>query len=550
MKYRAIANLIKTNQDTNMHNYSDYFPVRSPRDNLDVVPLLHDGLMREGPRTLLDFNGARASFDDMAKRVGAMQAWLDAKGICRGDRVALMLENGLDHIALIYALMLSGVVWVPVNTRLKGPGIDYLLGHCKPTLFIAQHEFAEVLSEPGLQSRLVWLEEVQLTVQQMPAEGRLLQAAPVKADDTLCLIYTSGTTGAPKGVVFTHRMMRIASEATLIVSGAGAGDRMFVWEPLCHIGGAQMMLVPFLQQVELHIVERFSASRFWQQIETSQATHLHYLGGILDILMQLPQQPASHTLRVAWGAGVSVKAWDAVIARLQLNLRECYGMTEGSSFTTVNASGKPGSIGRALPWLKVELLDDHDQPVATGDIGHIVVSSAIDGTFLPQYLDNPEASAAAVRNGKLYTGDSARMDQDGDLFFVGRRTDSMRVRGENVSAWEIERVFVTHPAVAAAAAIGIDSAIGEQEIMLHVQFKPGFDVLFSDLAQWAESRLASYQMPRYFLETAAFELTLSERIKKHLLPRGVELAWDRRAQSPSAVFDKQRRDIPDSAKNQ
>lgn len=534
MKSCAIAMLIKTNQDinqdTNMHNYSDYFPVRSPRDNLDVVPLLHDGLMQKGPRTLLDFNGTRTSFDDMAKRVGTMQVWLDAKGIQRGDRVALMLENGLDHIALIYALMLSGVVWVPVNTRLKGPGIEYLLGHCKPTLFIAQREFSEVLSVlPELLPLLVWLEEVQLTVQQMPAAGRPLHAASVKADDTLCLIYTSGTTGAPKGVVFTHRMMRIASEATLIVSGAGAGDRMFVWEPLCHIGGAQMMLVPFLQQVELHIVERFSASRFWQQIETSQATHLHYLGGILDILMQLPQQPASHTLRVAWGAGVSVKAWDAVIAQLQLDLRECYGMTEGSSFTTVNTSCKPGSIGRTLPWLKVELLDDHDQPVASGDIGQIVVSSAIDGTFLPQYLDNPEASAAAVRNGKLYTGDSARMDPEGDLYFVGRRTDSMRVRGENVSAWEIERVFVTHPAVAAAAAIGIDSAIGEQEIMLYVQFKPGSDVLFNELAQWAESMLASYQMPRYFLKIEAFELTLSERIKKHFLPRGVELAWDRRA---------------------
>ncbi|MDB5768461.1 MAG: AMP-dependent synthetase, partial [Collimonas fungivorans] len=373
-----------------MHNYSDYFPVRSSRDNLDVVPLLHDGLIQRGSSTLLDFNGARISFDDMAKRVGAMQSWLESKGICRGDRVALMLENGLDHIALIYALMLSGVVWVPVNTRLKGPGIDYLLGHCKPALFVAQDEFSEVLSElPDLRSRLVWLEQVQLTVRQMPVEGRPLQAAPVNADDTLCLIYTSGTTGAPKGVVFTHRMMRIASEATLIVSGAGAGDRMFVWEPLCHIGGAQMMLVPFFQQVELHIVERFSASRFWQQMETSQATHLHYLGGILDILMQLPLPPARHALRVAWGAGVSVKAWDTVIARLQLDLRECYGMTEGSSFTTVNVSGKPGSIGRALPWLKVELLDDHDQPVAIGDIGQIVVSSMIDGAFLPQYLDNP-----------------------------------------------------------------------------------------------------------------------------------------------------------------
>jgi len=138
---------------------------------------------------------------------------------------------------------------------------------------------------------------------------------------------------------------------------------------------------------------------------------------------------------------------------------------------------------------------------------------------LPHYLDNPNASAEAVRNGKLYTGDLGRMDEDGDYYFVGRKTDSMRVRGENVSAWEIERVFVMHPAVAAAAAIGIASDIGEQEIMLYVQFKPGQEIDFPALAQWAKSKLASYQVPRYFTATGDFEKTLSERIRKHLLPR-------------------------------
>ena len=138
-------------------------------------------------------------------------------------------------------------------------------------------------------------------------------------------------------------------------------------------------------------------------------------------------------------------------------------MTECSSFATLNASGKPGSIGRPLPWLRVELLGQDGLPVAPGEAGEIVLSSDIEGAFLPGYLDNPEASRRALRDGRLHTGDSARQDADGDYFFIGRATDSMRVRGENVSAWEVERVFIDHPAIQACAAVGVDGDVGEQK---------------------------------------------------------------------------------------
>jgi crotonobetaine/carnitine-CoA ligase len=509
-----------------MHNYSDYFPIRSNDDKLDVAPVLYEGLRNGGERTLLTFDGVPMSFTQMAQRVAALQRWLAASGIESGDRVALMLDNGPEHIALIYALILSGVIWIPVNTRLKGPGVSYLIGHCKPKLFIAQREFAESLQElEEARNTLIWLDDI------VPAEATLndLVLTSIAYQDKLCLIYTSGTTGAPKGVVFTHRMMRIASEATVLVADARDGDRMFVWEPLCHIGGAQMLLVPFLKTVELHIVAKFSARKFWSQVTAVGATHLHYLGGILDILMQMPpeQNLDRNPIRIAWGAGISAQSWDAIQHRMGFKLRECYGMTECSSFATVNTNGKPGSIGRVLPWLKLELLDEEGHPVPTGEIGQIVLSSDIDGVFFSEYLNNPEATAATVRNGKLHTGDSARLDHDGDLYFVGRRTDSMRVRGENVSAWEIERVFATHPAVAASAAVGVGSEIGEQEILLYVQFNAGAKPDFEALAEWAESRLASFQLPRYFMQTAQFETTLSERIKKHLLARKIDHAWDR-----------------------
>lgn len=521
------------------HPYTRYFAQRADDDRLDVVSLLRAGLAAPQGNTkpVVVFEGEAIDRAAMAQRVAALQAWFAARGLTPGDRVAVMLGNSAAQIALIYALMLSGLVWVPVNTRLKGDGLDYLLGHAKPRLLIAEPAFADVLdaadaltAEAGQPRDIARFMLGDVLTEAAGFAGASLAVTSIAPEHVLCIIYTSGTTGAPKGVLFTHRMMRIASEAAMRVADAHDGDRLFLWEPLCHIGGAQMLLLPFLCDVELHVVERFSASRFWQQCAQSQATQLHYLGGILDILMQLPPdaQPATHSLRVAWGAGVSASAWHATRARLQVALRECYGMTECASFATLNDSDTPGSIGMPLPWLTVELLDDDGHEVPHGEIGEIVLSSDVAGVFLPGYLDNPEASAKALRDGKLFTGDSARRSDDGQLVFVGRRTDSMRVRGENVSAWEIERVFARHPAVAACAAIGVASAIGEQDVMLYVQFRDQDVPAWPALADWAADKLASYQLPRYYRRAARFETTPSERIRKHLLPRETGDAWDSR----------------------
>lgn len=509
-----------------MHRYPEYFTHRHANDELDCVPLLAAGLRRDPTRTVVHFEDHAITCEDASRHVAQLQRWFGERGLVQGDRVAVMLGNSPEHIHLIYALHVSGLVWVPVNTKLRAAGLEYLLQHAQPKLFVIDDEFDAVTAQLDCGAA----QRTRLPAFDASDTHAAFATPAIGVHDPLCIIYTSGTTGAPKGVVFTHRMMRIASEAALRVADVCDGDRLFLWEPLCHIGGAQMLLLPFLEDVTLHAVPRFSASQFWPQIERAGATQLHYLGGVLDILMQLPEseQPAAHTLRVAWGAGVSAASWEAIQARLKVSLRECYGMTECSSFATANLTGKPGSIGRALPWIDIELLDENGQRVQDGEAGEIVLSSKVEGTFLPTYLNNPDATKAALRDGRLHTGDRARRDADGDLFFIGRQTDSMRVRGENVSAWEIERIFAAHPAIRASAAIGVASAIGEQDILLNVQFKDE-PVAWPALHAWAQERLASFQLPRYYRAVSAFELTASERVKKHLLSRNTEDAWDRLA---------------------
>ncbi|NHC60437.1 AMP-binding protein [Paenalcaligenes suwonensis] len=509
-----------------MNGFEQYFEKRIENDQWDVAPLLYRGLSQTAEQDVIEFESVPLSRKVLAQQVAGFQQWLVERGITKGDSVAVMLSNTAEHIALLYALMLSGVVWIPVNTKVKGPGVRYIVEHATPSLVIAEPEFADVLADAGVLAGQ-WVELQSMVL----AHDAVLRHPTITPSDTLCIIYTSGTTGAPKGVVFTHRMMRVASEAAIQVAGVKAGSRLFLWEPLCHIGGAQMLLVPFLENVCLLIVKRFSASRFWSQWQAARATHLHYLGGILDILVRLPQDevPEGASIQTAWGAGVSKNAWVATQEQLGCELRECYGMTECSSFATFNASGKPGSIGKALPWIQVELLDEEGHAVATGEIGQMVLSSPLDGVFLPEYLHNADATQKTVQQGKLYTGDAAWQDSDGDLFFVGRKTDSMRVRGENVSAWEIERIFAEHDAVEASAAVGVASDIGEQEIMLFVKFRPDSELEWSELIQWASKKLASYQVPRFYRAVERFELTPSERIKKHCLDKNSALAWDRLA---------------------
>lgn len=461
-------------------------------------------------------DGAPLDFGTLDARSDAMAAALRGLGAARGDRVAVMLPNGAGALALVFALAKAGLVWVPLNTALVGDGLRYILGHAKPRLVVADAALLDVLA--GIEG------VVTLAALEAAPPARFEAVLPDPADD-FAIGYTSGTTGPPKGVRVSHRMLRLAGEGVLLVSEARDGDVMFMWEPLYHIGGAQMVVVPLLRRAVLHLVPRFSASRFWEEVIAAGATHIHYLGGILQILLK--QEPSAkeraHRVRVAWGGGAPPEIWDAVRARFGVELRECYGMTEASSFSTANRNSAQGSVGTAMPWFTVSLLGP------PGERGEIVVRAHDPLALTRGYLDNPEATARALRDGALHTGDQGSFDAEGNLFFHGRLSDSARVRGENIGAWEVESVAAQHPDIADCAMIGVAAEVGEQEIKLFVQPKPGVALDPAALSAWLETRLARHQRPRYIAVVESFERTPSQRIMKHRLSRTTDDAWDRMA---------------------
>ena len=490
------------------------------------LPRFRAAAAAEPERVFARIDGA-VTFGALRRMADGVALGLARRGVGRGSRVAAMLRNGRLPLALMHALAALGAVWVPLNARARGASLRHVLDHAEPCLVLAETDLLPAIAESGAAlAGASLLDAAAPEVQAwLTATDRFDSAAP-PADAPFAILYTSGTTGRPKGVIVTHRMMRLAGEAVAIVAAVADGDVMLVWEPLYHIGGAQLIVVPLLRRVELAFVPRFSASRFWHDAAAAGATHVHYLGGILQMLMAQPPGPheRAHRVRIAWGAGCPADAWRAIEARFGLRLRECYGMTEASSITTWNADGTPGAIGRPLPWFSVTLRDAGGRAAQRGEI---VVRTHLPGALFPGYFRDPEATAAALRDGALHTGDLGVWDDAGNLVYAGRLADSVRCRGENVSAWEVEHVAAAHPAVAACAMIGVAAEIGEQDIKLFVQPRPGAALTAPELARWLAARLAPYQVPRYIAFVEDFPRTPSERIAKHALPQGRDDCWDR-----------------------
>lgn len=484
------------------------------------------------------FGEQTLTFGVLAERINRFANGLLQQGVRPGDRLAVMLPNHPDYIIAFLAMARIGVCQVPININLKGPSLQYLIDHSDLRGIILDARFRDQVL-PVLRS-----DNVSLAI----AHGEFaLDFAPVvpfgeiesqgssvtppiatRQDDTLCILYTSGTTGAPKGVLVTDKMLQATGWAAARLADVHAGDVPYLWEPLYHIGGCEVLILALLERVTLGLAERFSVSGFWDQARSYGATHMHYFGGVLPLLLKEPPRfdDRNHKVRIAWGGGCPASIWMPFQKRFGLRIRECYGMTEASSFTTLNLDEKVGSIGKPLPYFDVRIADQNNAFLGPHRRGEIWVREKESGFIMKEYFRNPDATAATLTNSWLRTGDSGYFDEKGFFYYTGRIKDSLRRRGENISAWEVERVVNEHPDVAESAVVGVANEISDQDVKVFIRQKPGHKLEPLALIQWCETRMAYFQLPRYVSFIDEFPKTPTERIRKELLSLATHDCWD------------------------
>jgi crotonobetaine/carnitine-CoA ligase len=502
----------------------------------------------QGDRPYIFFEDRTVTFGEFNRRTRQVANGLLELGVHAGEGIALMMGNCPEYLELANGLPRGGYYAVPVNTALKGDGLRYVLTHSDSSCLVVDDTFVpEVLALgalPGklgtivvrrtgkgdLPSGLVELEALWQAPDRVPAHRQEMGAMSM-------LMYTSGTTGFPKAVVNRVRPGGPQGIRALASLWAREDDVLFTCLPLFHANALSLTAAPAMVfGIPFGLEKRFSASRFWEPIRRWGVTSFNALGAMLPILMKQPERPddADNPVRVVVSAACPKSIWRAFERRFGVEIMEFYGAVDGGGVIISNRGDSPvGSVGR-LPAGTWKLVDDEDRACGPGEIGELVTRAPESAGPLVEYYKNAEASAAKVRDGWIRSGDLFTADAQGNLFFVDRKTDSIRRRGENISSWDVESAIEKHSDVIECAAFGVPSELGEDEVMVLVVARPGSGLSPETVVRHAADQLAYFQVPRYVEIVDEVPRTGTHRAKKaELKKRGVTAAtWDREKELP------------------
>jgi crotonobetaine/carnitine-CoA ligase len=526
------------------------------RTPLEVLKLYreHDYSLRDAvasraepdpERPFVWYDGRESNWSDVQAAAAGMAAAFAARDVRRGDRVAIMARNTPDHVILLLALGRIGAIMVPVNPDFGVEETRYVLDHAgvsgvlvgRETIDTVRAASAAIVPAPwliGLEAGMGLTTTTDLFREggsrQPPDDGG--------ADDAIIIIFTSGSTGFPKAVLHSQRNFITAGEAFVARIGLQDTDRLMIVLPMYHINAMFYQVAgTFAAGASMAIVPRFSASRFWETAVAARATEANIIEAIGAILIERPRSEfrAGHTIRAVYG----VRPRFVETFNNEFHIPVCvggYGMSEipGVISTPLDRLNAPGSMGvlsvhpdPGRPWVECRIVDEDGNVLGDDETGELHVKTPV---IMKGYFRDPEQTKAAFVDGWFRTGDLVRRDANGFYTFVSRKNDIIRRRGENISAAEIDRVVLEHPAVREVAAVAVPAELGEDEILAVVVRQAGATVSAEDIADWCAGRLAAMKVPRYvaFLDSLPYTPTMKINRKAlrqdaSLLERAVDL---------------------------
>ena len=477
--------------------------------------------------------------DAMSDRVAA---GLFAQGVRRGDNVSLMLPNCIEFAALWFALAKLGAVTAPVNTAFRGKALSDALNLVQSRLLLVHSTLRQPVAD--VQGALASVEQLIVVggkpepdcpsyaaLQESDARSAVL---PEIAFHELCLLlYTSGTTGRSKAAMIPHRF--VLAHARQMIEGLGLvpQDVLYCPYPMFHLDAAVMTIAPaLLLRGVAAIGERFSVSRYWDEMRAFKATVFDFMGATITMLWKQPPtaRDRDHCARLGWG--VPLPAWAPQFeARFGCHLVELYGLTEAGAmiFPPRDAPARTGSCGKSFGPFDLQLQNEDGFVVQGSEPGELVLRPREPALIMDGYYGMPEATLESFRDLWFHTGDLLRQDADGYYYFVGRRKDMIRRRGENISATEVEAGIEQYHDVLTCAVIGVPSELTEEDVMACVVLRPGTQPNAAALVDYCASHMAAFMLPRYVRFLPCLPTTPTDKVEKFKLQQeGITAdTWDR-----------------------
>lgn len=498
-------------------------------------------------------DGPALTYDEVNRTVNRWAHGLSRTGIAHGDRVMLFLPNCLEYLFAWFALNKLGAIQVPVNTNYRGSFLDHVANNCAARVAIVDAEFLpqfersedampklETLYVRGRSTEASTFRRIVLRdIAQIETDNEANPGIAVGYRDIAAILFTSGTTGPSKGVLMPHAQLYFFAEEGANVVRLTDADIYMTGFPLFH-GNAQFLTIypSLIRGAHAALYEAFSATEWIDRVRRTGTTVTNLLGVTMDFVFKQPPRPddADTRLRAIYAAPPAVSIMDDFKRRFRVQtFVNGFGQTEACLplLTPYEGDRPPEAVGKVVAeWFDVRLVDpETDEEVPIGTMGELLVRPKVPWLVCAGYNGQPEATLKTMRNLWWHTGDGMWRDEAGWFYFVDRVNDALRVRGENVSSYEVEQVILSHPAVTDCAVVSVRSEVegGEHEIKACVVLAPGATLSGEELVRFCEARMPFFAVPRYVEYLDELPKTPSAKIQKYLLRKSgvAPSTWDR-----------------------